>query len=77
METTCTHSKDGANDDRVDNNGIYGGKNDDDDSNFTFHSSDGLDEDDENGDEVLDDGADGTSPTMSTCGKYGQSFMGG
>jgi hypothetical protein len=74
-ETTSNHSNNDANDDRVDNNGIYGGKNDDDDSNFTYHSSDWLDEDDEDGDEVLGNGADGTSPTMSTCGKDGQSFI--
>jgi hypothetical protein len=67
----------GVNDDRMDNGGIYCGKNDDDDGNFTYHSSDGLNEDDENGDEVLGDGADGTSPTMSTCGKDVQSFIGG
>jgi hypothetical protein len=30
-----------------------------------------------NGDEVLGNGADCTSPTMSTCGKDGQSFIGG
>jgi hypothetical protein len=57
-------------------NGIYGGKNIDDSSDFSYHSSDRLDEDDENGYDVLDDGADGTSPTMSTCGKDGQSFIG-
>jgi hypothetical protein len=78
LETTSTHSKDGANDDRVDNNGIYSGKNDDDDDgDFTCHSSDGSDEDDENGNEVLGNGADCASPTMSTCGKDGQSFIGG
>jgi hypothetical protein len=76
-ETTPTHSKNGANDDRVDNNGIYSGKNDDDDGNFTYHSSDGSDEDDENDNEVLGNGADGTSPTMSTGGKDGQSLIGG
>jgi hypothetical protein len=75
-ETTSTHSKDGANDNRVDNNGIYGGKNDDaDDGNFTYHSSDGLDKDDEEGNEVLGNGADGTLPTMSACDKDGQSFI--
>jgi hypothetical protein len=42
LETTSTHSKDGANDDGVDNNGIYGGENDNDDGNFTYHSSDGI-----------------------------------
>jgi hypothetical protein len=76
-KTTSTHSKDGANDDGVDNNGIYGGKNDDDDDNFTYHSSDGLDEDDEDGNEVLGNGGEGTSPTMSSCGKDGQSFIRG
>ncbi len=76
LETSSTHSKDSANDDRVDNNGIYGGENDDDDGDFTYHSSDRLDEDDENGDKVLGNGADGTSPTISTCGKDGQSFIG-
>jgi hypothetical protein len=75
LETTSTHSKNSANDDRVDNNGIYGGENDDDAGNFTYHSSDRLDEDDENSDEVLGDGMDGTSPTMSTCGKDGQSYI--
>jgi hypothetical protein len=35
---------------------------DDDDGNFTYHSSDGLDENDENGNEVLGYGTDGTSP---------------
>jgi hypothetical protein len=77
LETTSTHSKDGANDDRVDNKGIYGGENDDDDGDFTYHSSDGSNEDDENGNEVLGNGTDGTSPTMSTCGKDGQSLIGG
>jgi hypothetical protein len=61
----------------MDNNGIYGGKNDDDDGDFTYHSSDRLDKDDENGDAVLGVGADDTSPTMPTCGKDGQSFIGG
>jgi hypothetical protein len=51
-ETTSTHSMDGANDDGVDNNGIYSGKNDNDDGNFTYHSSDGPDNDDEDGNEV-------------------------
>ncbi len=45
LETTSTHSKDGTNDDRVVSNG-NSGENDDDDSNLTYHSSDGLDEDD-------------------------------
>jgi hypothetical protein len=76
-ETTSTHSKDGANDDSVVNNGIYSGENDNDDGDFTYHSSDGLDEDDENGNEVLGNGADGTSPTKSECGKDGQSLVGG
>jgi hypothetical protein len=76
-ETTSTHSKDGVNDDGVDNNGIYDGKNDDDDGNFTYHSSDALDKDDEDGNEVLGNGADGTSPTLPTRGKDGQSFIGG
>jgi hypothetical protein len=49
LETTSTHNKDGTNDDRMDNYGIYGSKNDDDDGNFTYHSSDRLDENDENG----------------------------
>ncbi len=40
-------------------------------------ASDGADEDDEDGNKVLGDGADGTSPTMSTCGKDGQSLIGG
>jgi hypothetical protein len=77
LETTSTHSKDCAYDDGVDNNGIYNGKNDDDDGDFNYHSSDGLDKDDENGKEVLGDGTDGTSPTLSTCGKVGQIFIGG
>jgi hypothetical protein len=76
-ETTSTHSKDGTNDDGVDNNGIYNGENDDDDGNFTYHSSAGPDEEDEDGDEVLDNGAAGTSLKLSTCGKDGQSFIGG
>jgi hypothetical protein len=59
------------------NNGIYSGENDDNDGNFTYHSSEGLDEDDENGDEVLGNGIDGTSPTMSECDKDGQSLIGG
>jgi hypothetical protein len=71
-----THSKDGTNDDEVDNNGIYGGKNDGDDDDFTYHSSDGSDKDDKDGDEVLGNGTDGTSPLMSTCSKDGQSFIG-
>jgi hypothetical protein len=37
-ETNSTHSKDGANDDGVDNNGIYGNEYDDDDGNFGYHS---------------------------------------
>jgi hypothetical protein len=74
VQENDTHSKDGANDDRMDINGIYGGKNDDVDGNFTYHSSDRLDEDDENGNEVLGNGADGTSPTMSTCGKRWSEF---
>jgi hypothetical protein len=77
LETTFTHSKDGANDDGVGNNGIYGGKNDDDDGNFTYHSSDRSDEDDQDGNEVLGKSADGMSPTMSACGKDGQSFIRG
>jgi hypothetical protein len=77
LETTSTHSKDSANDDGVENNGIYGGKNDDGDGDFIYHSSDGLDKDDEDGNEVLGNSADGTSSTMSTCGKDGQSFIGG
>jgi hypothetical protein len=72
-----TTKRKGVNDDRMDNGGIYCGKNDDDDGNFTYHSSDRLNEDDENGNEVLGNGADGTSPTMSTCGKDFQSFIGG
>jgi hypothetical protein len=76
-ETTSTHGKDSANDDGVNNNGIYNGKNDDDNGNFTCHSSDGLDKDDEDGNEVLGEGVDGMSPTLSTCGKDGQSFIGG
>jgi hypothetical protein len=47
LETASTHSEDGANDDGVDNNGIYSSKYDDDDGHFTYHSSDGLDVDDE------------------------------
>ncbi len=78
LETTSTHSEDGTNDDRVDNNGIYSDRNDDDEGNFTYHSSsDGLDEDDEDGNEVLGNSIDGTSPTMSTCGKDNQSFIEG
>ncbi len=73
-DTTSTHSKDGANDDGVDNSGIYSSESDDDDDNFTYHSPDGLDEDDEDGNEVLGNGADGTLPTMSACGKDGQDF---
>jgi hypothetical protein len=56
---TSTHNKDGVNYERMDNNGIYGGENDDDEGDFTYHSSDGLDEDDENGNEVLGNGKDG------------------
>jgi hypothetical protein len=44
-------------------------KYDDDDGNFTYQSSDGSDKDDEDGDEVLGNGVDGTSPTMSAFGK--------
>ncbi len=40
METTSTHNEDGMSDDRMDNNRIYGGENDDDDGDFTYHSSD-------------------------------------
>jgi hypothetical protein len=66
------------NDDGVDNNGIYGSKNDDDDDgNFTNHSSDGSDKDYEDSNEVLGNGVDGTSPTMSTFGKDGQDFNSG
>jgi hypothetical protein len=36
-----------------------------------------LDEDDEDGDEVLGDGTDGTSPTMSAFGKDGQDLNSG
>ncbi len=72
QETNSTHSKGGANNDRVDNNGIYENKYDDDDGSFSYQSSDGLDKDDENDDEVLGNGADGTSPTMSAFGKDGQ-----
>jgi hypothetical protein len=76
-ETTSTHSKDGANDDGVDNNGIYGSEYDDDAGDFTYHSSDGLDKDDEDGNEVLGNGTDGTSPTMFAFGKDGQNFNSG
>jgi hypothetical protein len=76
-ETASTHSKDGANDDGVDNNGIYNGENDDDDGNFTYHSSDWSDKDDEDGNEVLGNSTDGTLPTLSTCGKDIWSFIGG
>jgi hypothetical protein len=62
---------------KTDNNGIYGGKNDDDDGDYTYPSSDGSDEDDEDGNEVLGNGVDGMSPTMSACGKDGQSFIRG
>jgi hypothetical protein len=77
LETTSTHSKDSVNDDGVDNNGIINGKNDDNDGNFTYHSSDRSDKDDEDGNKVLGNGVDGTSPKLSTCGKVGQSFIGG
>ncbi len=76
-ETTSTHSKDGANDDGVDNNGNYSSKSDDVEGNFTYHSSDRLDKDDEDGDEVLGNGADGTSPRMSAFGNDGQDFNSG
>jgi hypothetical protein len=52
LETTSTHNEDGTkNDDRMDNNDFYSGENDNDGGNFTYHSSDMSDEDDENGDE--------------------------
>ncbi len=76
-EITSTHSKGGANDDGVDNNGIHCGDNGDDDGDFTYHSSDRSDKDDEDGDEVLGEGADCTSPTISACGKDGQGFIRG
>jgi hypothetical protein len=76
-ETTSTHSKDSVNDDGVDKNSIYGGKNDENDGNFPYHLSDGPDEDDEDGNEVLGNDADGTSPTRSAHGKDGQGFIWG
>ncbi len=60
LETTPTHSIDSPNYDGVDNNVSYNGKNDDDDKDFTYHSSDGSDKDDEDGDEVLGNDTDGS-----------------
>jgi hypothetical protein len=52
--------------DRSETKGIYRGDYDnEDDSNLSYHSSDGSDKDDSDVDLSLGDGAEGTSPTAT------------
>ncbi len=77
LPTASTHSHDNSDDEELDNECIYGKEYDDTNEDFSYHSSDGLDENDAGYDHPLGNGIEGTSPPATAYSKDVQVLLGG
>ncbi len=77
LTTASTHSQDDFNAEEMDNDNIYGREYDDTNEDFSYHSSDGSDEDDAGYDCSLGNGIEGMLPPATAYSKYGQFPLGG